>query len=353
MKLEVLSIDELTKNSPDQAGLHRLSLQVKEHETVTIYAPATTEAELLLHLLTGREQPATGDIKLLSKDLQDYSRVDLVRTLGVLDQSTRPYERLTVREYLVLFTKLFGLPPERLQYILSSVGLLDRQKTRVRQLSTNFLARLNLARACLHQPRLLVLERPTAGLDLDTTELLRRFLRQEVKQGAAALVITNDIEEAEALGDRVFMLRGGKLKEITRTDDEEQPDQQGEGDNPEAAAYTRHKACKVAARLNDRTILFDPTEIIYISTEEGITMLHVEGAEMPCPLTLTDLEQRLTPFGFFRCHRSYLVNLQRVREVVPWTRSSFSLLLDDSNRTTIPMSKNGARELDRLLGLKE
>ncbi len=351
--MEILSLNELTKQSADQAGIVRLTLQVEERQIVSVYAPARTDAELLIGLLTGREQPAAGEIRLWSKDLCSYSRAELSKIVGVLDQLTVPYERLTVLENLTFFARLFGVTADRLQHVLSWVGLLDRQNANTKKLSANFLARLNLARACLHQPKLLILERPTTGLDIDTTELLRRFLRQEVDRGAAALVVTTDLEEAEALSDRVYMLRAGRLKEITRPEDDEQDDAPADEESPEAATRLRQNARKVVARLNDRSILFDPTEIIYISTEDGNTMLHVEGSNLPCPLTLADLEQRLTPFGFFRCHRSYLVNLQRVREVVPWTRSSFSLLLDDNNKTTIPMSKNGARELDRLLGLKE
>ncbi len=65
-----------------------------------------------------------------------------------------------------------------------------------------------------------------------------------------------------------------------------------------------------------------------------------------CALTLSEsLEARLTGFRFFRCHRSYLVNLQRVREVITWTRNSFSLILDDERKSSIPLSKGRMDEL--------
>ena len=66
--------------------------------------------------------------------------------------------------------------------------------------------------------------------------------------------------------------------------------------------------------------------------------------------TLAELEQRLARSGFFRAHRAYLVNLQHVKEVIPYTRDSFSLRLDDAANTEIPLSKTAAGELKELLG---
>jgi ABC-2 type transport system ATP-binding protein len=78
--------------------------------------------------------------------------------------------------------------------------------------------------------------------------------------------------------------------------------------------------------------------------------LHTNQDQVPTHLTLAELEQRLARSGFFRAHRGYLVNLQRVKAVVPYTRDSFTLLLDDAAKTEIPLSKGSARELRELLG---
>ena len=69
-------------------------------------------------------------------------------------------------------------------------------------------------------------------------------------------------------------------------------------------------------------------------------------------LRLNELEERLQHFGFFRCHRSYIVNLQKVREVITWTRNSYSLILDDEKKSNIPLSKSKMAELKAMLGLK-
>lgn len=108
---------------------------------------------------------------------------------------------------------------------------------------------------------------------------------------------------------------------------------------------------KIPAKLNEKIILFDPTEISFIESNEGVSNLHVNGEVFPCSYTLNELFKRLQIFGFFRCHRSYIVNLQRVREVITWTRNSYSLILDDSKKSSIPLSKGNLSELKEIIGI--
>ena len=109
---------------------------------------------------------------------------------------------------------------------------------------------------------------------------------------------------------------------------------------------------KIPTKVNEKIVLFDPPEIDYIESNDGQSALHVNGEEFPTTFTLNELEERLQHFGFFRCHRSYIVNLQKVREVITWTRNSYSLILDDEKKSNIPLSKSKMGELKEMLGLK-
>lgn len=82
--------------------------------------------------------------------------------------------------------------------------------------------------------------------------------------------------------------------------------------------------------------MINPADILYASTEKGRACLHTAGGQIPTHFTLAELEKRLARSGFFRAHRGYLVNLQRVKAVIPYTRDSFTLVLDDSASTEIP-----------------
>lgn len=109
---------------------------------------------------------------------------------------------------------------------------------------------------------------------------------------------------------------------------------------------------KIPTKVNEKIVLFNPPEIDYIESNDGQTLLHIKGESFPTVFTLNELEERLLPFGFFRCHRSYIVNLQKVREVITWTRNSFSLILDDREKSAVPLSKSRMTDLKEMLGLK-
>ena len=102
---------------------------------------------------------------------------------------------------------------------------------------------------------------------------------------------------------------------------------------------------KIPTKVNEKIVLFDPPEIDYIESNDGQSSLHINGEEFPTMFTMNELEERLQHFGFFRCHRSYIVNLQKVREVITWTRNSYSLILDDEKKSNIPLSKTKMAEL--------
>ena len=107
---------------------------------------------------------------------------------------------------------------------------------------------------------------------------------------------------------------------------------------------------KIPVKMEDKVALINPADILYALARDGRAHLQTAGDCLPTQFTLTELEGRLARSGFFRAHRSYLVNLQHVKEVVPYTRNSFTLILDDVAETEIPLSKSAAGELRELLG---
>ncbi|HAY85846.1 MAG TPA: hypothetical protein DCY42_13285 [Chloroflexi bacterium] len=106
----------------------------------------------------------------------------------------------------------------------------------------------------------------------------------------------------------------------------------------------------IPAKLEGRVALVNPTDILFAIAQDNKAYLQTANDLFPTQFTLSELEKRLSRSGFFRAHRSYLVNLQHVKEVIPYTRDSFSLRLKDSANTEIPLSKSAARELRELLG---
>ena len=79
--------------------------------------------------------------------------------------------------------------------------------------------------------------------------------------------------------------------------------------------------------------------------------MNVAGTSYSCALTLQELEKRLRAYGFYRCHRSYIVNLQKVREIITWTKNSYSLKLNVGEGTVVPLSRSKLSELKELIGI--
>jgi ABC-2 type transport system ATP-binding protein len=159
------------------------------------------------------------------------------------------------------------------------------------------------------------------------------MVRKQAQSGAAVLIFTHDMTGLEKLCDTVYHLDKGRVVESYNPQQEQ----------------LRNRPFMIPARAQDKIILIDPAEILYVFAQEDRTYLQTQDERLPTQFTLTELEKRLSRSGFFRAHRAYLVNLQQVKEVIPYTRDSFSLRLKDAAGTKIPLSKAAERELRELL----
>jgi ABC-2 type transport system ATP-binding protein len=251
---------------------------------------------------------------------------------GVVFPDDAVYARRSFLTNLTLFCQLNGLPNRRALEVLAEVGLADHANARPGAAPSGLTRRLAVARAILHRPSVLVLAEPFARCDDASIRLLSGLFRRLADDGAAILVLANSSEHLGGLCDALFRIDQGQLVEIGPPPAEPQ------------------KAFKIPVRSEDKVVLFNPADILFAEAEAGrVTLVTAEG-RYPAQFTLAELEQRLARSGFFRAHRSYLVNLQHVKEVIPFTRNSFSLRLDDAAGTSIPLSKAAAGELQALLG---
>lgn len=344
MTVPVLTIEQVTKRFHELDAVCDISLSVNPCEIVALKGQVGAGKTTLIKLASGLLQPTSGSISVQGRQLIPGSPAN-ASLLGAAFREEGVYTRLTVREYLTFFQKLYSLPAERVDEVIRLAGLLDRQDQALKKFTENLVSRLRTARALLHHPPVLLFDEPTFGLDLETTEIVRKMILKAASEGAAVLLATSSYEEAASIAHRTGILNRGRLEAWEKAEEINQP-------AVSASPPGNHiKFEKIPARLNDRIILFNPLELIYIESREGQSVLHTVNESFPCPLTLSELEERLKPLGFFRSHRSYIVNLQRVREVIPWTRNSYSLVLDDTQKTAIPLSKNSIKELEGLIGI--
>lgn len=308
------------------------SLTVKAGEIAAIVGPPGSGKAVLLQLLIGRVQPTAGTIHLLG--LSPFSeRERLSHALGVLFANDAVYRRQSPYSNLRFHCRLHGLPKSRAEEVLTMVGLADRAKAKLDKLPSGLVRRLAFGCAIVHEPDALLLVDPFARCDEASISLLSKLIRQSADDGATLLILADDNTNLTSLCDTIHTFNHGEIVE-TRT-----PQEERQADLP----------FKIPVRLEASVALVNPGDILYVTTEQSRTYLQTAEGRLPAQFTLAELEERLARSGFFRAHRGYLVNLQHVKEVVPYTRNSFSLILDDADETEIPLSKSAARELRELL----
>ena len=329
----MLQVENLQKVIGDSPVVDIETLKVEAGEIAALVGPAGSGKTTLLKLLTGQIRPTMGLVRVAGSD-PFADKESLSRQVGVLFAEDGLYQRQSAHANLVFQCRLRGLPKSRAKEVLAQVGLADHSSVRVDKLPSGLSRRLAFGRAILHEPELLLLEQPFANCDKASLSLLGGLMRQLAEDGAASLILTDDATNLATICDTVHVLDQGHIVESY------QPKEERRAELP----------FKIPVRLEGTVALVNPADILFADAEGGRAYLQTAERRLPTQFTLTELEERLSRSGFFRAHRGYLVNLQHVKEVIPYTRNSFSLRLDDEAGTKIPLSKSAAGELRQLLG---
>lgn len=212
--MTAIRAESLVFSYPGQNGraLDRLSLSVETGEFCGLLGPNGAGKTTLLSVLCGLLRPGAGRVRLLGAAPSDRG----VKTqMGFCPQDLALYPTLSARENLELFGVLAGLDrprlADRISSVLETVGLTSNADRRVDQFSGGMRRRLNLAVAVLHEPKLLLLDEPTVGVDAQSRSLIFESLRALNRSGTTILFATHYMEEAERLCARLFIMDQGKV----------------------------------------------------------------------------------------------------------------------------------------------
>jgi ABC-2 type transport system ATP-binding protein len=328
-----IELKDLQKVVDQRLVINVGSLTVEVGEIAAMVGPPGSGKSVLLELLIGQSRPTAGTILVAGLDPSSQQK-PFSRKVGVLFAEDALYKRQSPQSNLRFYCRLRGLPKSRAEEILELVGLADQAKAKLDRLPSGLVRRLAFGCAIVHQPSVLLLVEPFARCDAGSISLLGNLVRRLSDEGATVLILADDTANLTALCDTIHTLDQGRIVESYN------PRQEPEVDLP----------FKIPVRMEAKVALINPGDILYLTAEQGRAYLQTSEARLPTQFTLTELEERLGRSGFFRAHRGYLVNLQHVKAVIPYTRNSFSLILDDASETEIPLSKAAARELRELLG---
>ncbi len=190
-----------------------VSFSIASGEILGFLGPNGAGKSTTIKMLIGQLVPEDGTITILGMDPR-HDKESIQARMGVCFEEKNLYESMTGEENLRFFASLFGIKSPDAQELLSRVGLADRGDDRVSKYSKGMRQRLMMARALVNQPDVLFLDEPTDGLDPASAQSIRNLILKESDRGAAILLTTHDMHEADELSDRVAFINEGKLHAV-------------------------------------------------------------------------------------------------------------------------------------------
>ena len=212
MNQSAIKIDKISKRFGDLQALNQISFSIQKGEFFGLLGPNGAGKSTLISILAGLLRANSGAITVLGDDVQtDYRQA---RTnLGIVPQEVVIDPFFTVRETLQFQSGYFGIKNNDvwINELLLQLGLMDKADTNMRKLSGGMKRRVLIAQALVHKPAVLVLDEPTAGVDVELRQSMWRFIRRLHKEGTTVVLTTHYLEEAEELCDRIAIIDKGEV----------------------------------------------------------------------------------------------------------------------------------------------
>lgn len=260
------------------------------------------------------------------------------RRSAYLLESDRGYERDTVRNYLKLFASIAG-GAVTADEAIAHFGLKEVADTKIAALDHEHVVLVNFARMSLFEPEVCFCERPLADLSPSARRVVLTWIDERIQAGCTFITTLEPLREALLLPGTALWEEDGRYFVV------EQDEEEAEGAQEPTFVGDEVRVCKIPAKTDIATLLFDPRDIDFVESMNKANYVSVRSTLYQTTLTMDELEAELVRFGFFRCHRSYIVNVQKVAKVERYTRNSFNLTLNDAAHSSVPLAKGRAEEM--------
>lgn len=216
MSSSVVHLDRLTKqyiNSPKPA-VSNISLEIPEGAVFGLLGPNGAGKSTTVMMLCGLMRPDKGSVSIMGLNLQEHGP-EVRKKIGVAPQEIALFPSLTAYENLFYFGRMYGLDAafirQQIEKYLVVFGLTDKAKKGIHTFSGGMKKRLNLIAALLHQPKLIILDEPTAGVDVQSRNMILDFLNELKKEGTTIIYSSHVLEEAERICTHLGIIDEGKL----------------------------------------------------------------------------------------------------------------------------------------------
>ena len=206
MSIKVTSVSKIYKT---QKALNNVSFSADKGQIIGFLGPNGAGKSTMMKILTGFIKPNSGEVLVDEIDVLE-KRLEAQKTIGYLPEHNPLYTEMYVREYLQFQAAIFKIDKSQIEACIEKVGLTIEAHKKINQLSKGYQQRVGLAAAILHNPKVLILDEPTTGLDPNQLVEIRALIR-ELGKDKTVLFSTHIMQEVEAVCDRVIIIKEGKL----------------------------------------------------------------------------------------------------------------------------------------------
>ena len=204
-----ISVRDLSKKYDNRLAVSHINFEVPMGTVCGFVGPNGSGKTTTMRMLLGLITPTTGEGHILGEPINHPEKY--LSRVGAMIEGPAFYPALSGHENLIVLAKLGGFPTERVQILLEKVGLGDRGKSKYKTYSLGMKQRLGIAAALLPEPKLLMLDEPTNGLDPEGIQEIRALLRDLANGGTTVFVSSHLLSELEIISDHIVMLRKGEI----------------------------------------------------------------------------------------------------------------------------------------------
>ena len=209
MNKSAISVRDLSKKYDNRLAVSHINFEVPLGTVCGFVGPNGSGKTTTMRMLLGLITPTTGQGHILGEPIEHPERY--LSRVGAMIEGPAFYPALSGHENLMVLAKLGGFPIERVQILLEKVGLAARGKSKYKTYSLGMKQRLGIAAALLPEPKLLMLDEPTNGLDPEGIQEIRALLRDLANEGTTVFVSSHLLSELEIISDHIVMLRKGEI----------------------------------------------------------------------------------------------------------------------------------------------
>jgi ABC-2 type transport system ATP-binding protein len=296
-ELNEIVVSKLTKRFSAITAVNNISFDVAKGEIFGFLGPNGAGKTTTIRMLTGLLTPDVGTILIHGINLRRHP-IAAKMNMGIIPEMSNVYVDLTARQNVALSGRFYGMrrkvAEERTEQLLKQFELWDRRNDRVEGFSKGMKQRVLIASALVHVPQVVFLDEPTSGLDVHSQRLIRAILREINQAGTTVFLTTHNIEEANALCDRVAIINRGELAAVDTPENLKRAFQESQSvevafESPiDVAAVERSGLVNRTEREGDKWRFYtdDPDALAkYVSNlaeSEGLTFqaLSIEGASL-------------------------------------------------------------------------